>query len=65
MSGMQMVIVDSVVEVLAKNFVLLQTTGQPTTEMIQIAVVEDVVCPGACTCDHMYIKFCCIVLILN
>ena len=53
MSGMQMVIVDSVVEALAINFVPLQIPGQPITEMIPMDVVEDVVCPGACTSEHM------------
>ena len=53
MSGMRMVMVDSVVEVLAINFVPLQIPGQHITRMIQIIVKEDVVCPGACTSEHM------------
>ena len=53
MSGMRMVIVDSVVEVLAINCVPLQIPGQHITEMIPMDVVEDVVCPGACTSEHM------------
>ena len=48
-----MVMVDNVVEVLVKDFAPLPIPGQPTTEMIQIPEVEDVVCPGACTSDHM------------
>lgn len=53
MSGTLMVMVDSVVEVLAKNFVLLPIPGQPTTEMIQIPEMGDVACPGACTSDDV------------
>lgn len=53
MSGMLMMMVSSVAEVLAINFVPLQTPGQPTTEMIVMVVMEDVVCPGACTSEHM------------
>ena len=51
---MQMVMADSVAEVLDRHFVPLQIPGQPTTEMIQIVVVEDAVCPGACSFNHMY-----------
>ena len=55
MNGMQMAMLDSVVGVLMKSFALLQTLGHPTTKIIQMIVLEDVVCPGVCTCDHMYI----------
>ena len=53
MSGMRMVIVDNVVEVLAINCVPLQIPGQPITKMTPMDVVEDVACPGACTSEHM------------
>ena len=53
MSGMQMVMADSVVEVLAINFVPRQISGQLITEMILMDVVEDVICPGACTSEDM------------
>ena len=39
--------------VLAVDFVPMPIPGQPTTEMIQIPVGEDVVCPGGYTSDHM------------
>ena len=44
----------SVVGVLLENFVQLRIPGHPTTKMTLIVVVEDVVCPGASTPDHMY-----------
>ena len=47
-----MAMVDSVVGVLAKDFVPLPIPGQLTTEMIQMVVVEDVVCPGGYTSNH-------------
>ena len=53
MSGTLMVMVDNVVEVLAVNFVPLQIPGQLSTEMILMDVVEDVVCLGGCTSEHM------------
>ena len=52
---MQMVMVDSVAEVLTRHFVPLQIPGQPTIEMIQIIVVVDVVCPGGYISDHKFI----------
>lgn len=53
---MQMVMVGSVVGVLAEDFVPLQIIGHPTTEMIQMGVVEDVVCPGVSTSDIAIVK---------
>ena len=49
--------VDSVVVVSDKHSVPLQIPEHPITETIQVGVVEDVACPGACTSNCVDINF--------
>ena len=58
MGGIQMVIVDSVVEELLENYVQMQTPGQHTIAMTLIIVVEGAECPGVYTCPKVTTVYC-------